>query len=579
MCQKICKYNKMISSKLSIILTILGLTGIVHTKEIAPRVKTPLGGIQGYYKISADGRSYEAYEGIPYAIPPVGKLRFKPPQKIPTWPGELLATKFGSPCLQYEQIISESEDRVYGSEDCLYLNVYVPTREHKNSKLPLLPVIFWIHGGAFQFGSGMHMGAKFLMDRDVIFVTINYRLGPLGFLSTEDDILPGNMGLKDQNMALKWVFENIEWFGGDSNKITLTGLSAGGASVHYHYLSRLSAGLFQGGISISGTALDCWTQTENSLEKAKKLGAIMGCPTSNTRDMVHCLRYRPGRTLVQATREFQPWLYNPFTPFGPVVEKHGDSPFIDQSPIDIIQSGNVQDIPWITSSTSEEGLYPVAEFIADDKYLKELDENWNTIAPYFLDFNYTIPKEKHVETAKLIRNHYFGSKQINKTTIELLIQMAGDRFFVVDSMKAARIQAKINKQPVWYYYYTYRGTHSLSEVMSGSKENFGVSHADDAYLILETPYFNSVTTNDDINMQQELIDLWTSFATNNIPQIGITKWTEVDPSQKEFLFLHIVGPGKHYMNNNANFKNNDFWNNIDFNENILKRKKRVTEDL
>lgn len=113
------------------------------------------------------------------------------------------------------------------------------------------------------------------MDRDIIFVTINYRLGPLGmfdkkfnistdyllfnstsvstkqilftgFLSTEDDVLPGNMGLKDQNMALRWVSENIKWFGGDSNKITLSGLSAGGASVHYHYLSHLSSGLFQG---------------------------------------------------------------------------------------------------------------------------------------------------------------------------------------------------------------------------------------------------------------------------------------------------------------------------------------------
>ncbi|XP_046828969.1 venom carboxylesterase-6-like [Vespa crabro] len=579
MCQKIYKGNKMISSKLSIILIFLGLTSMVYTEGIAPKVKTPLGGIQGYYKISADGRSYEAYEGIPYAIPPVGKLRFKPPQKIPAWPGELLATTFGSPCLQYIQIITEFEDRIQGSEDCLYLNVYVPTRDHKNSQLPLLPVIFWIHGGAFQFGSGMHMGPKFVMDRDVIFVTINYRLGLLGFLSTEDDVLPGNMGLKDQNIALKWVFENIEWFGGDPNKITLTGLSAGGASVHYHYLSRLSSGLFQGGISISGTAFDCWTQTENSLEKAKKLGAIVGCPTNNTRDMVHCLRYRPGKTLVHATREFHPWLYNPFTPFGPVIEKHGDAPFIDQSPIDIIQSGNVQDIPWITSTTSEEGLYPVAEFIADDRHLKELDENWNSIAPYFLDFNYTIPKEKHVETATLIRNHYFGSKHINKTTIKSLIQMAGDRLFVFDSIKAARIQAKVNKQPVWYYYFTYRGAHSLSEAMSGSKENFGVSHADDAFLVLDTPYFNPVTTRDDIDMQQELINLWVSFAINSIPQIGITEWTAVDPSQKEFRFLHIAGPGKYYMSNDANLKNQDFWNNINFNENMSKRKKHLKEDL
>ncbi|KAI4495710.1 hypothetical protein M0802_008333 [Mischocyttarus mexicanus] len=566
----------MISSKLPIILTILGLTSFVYMEEIAPKIKTPLGGIQGYYKISADGRSYEAYEGIPYAIPPTGKLRFKPPQKIPAWPGELMATKFGSPCLQYVQRADKPGERIQGAEDCLYLNIYVPKRE---SRLSLLPVIFWIHGGGFQYGSGMHLGAKYLMDRDVIFVTINYRLGPLGFLSTEDDVLPGNMGLKDQSMALRWVSENIEWFGGNPKKITLAGLSAGGASVHYHYLSRLSSGLFQGGISISGTAFDCWTQTENALEKAKKLGALMGCPTSNTRDMVNCLRYRPSQNLVAATQEFQVWFYNPFTPFGPVVEKHKDAPFIDQSPVDIIQSGKIQDIPWITSTTSEEGLFPVAEFMTDDNHLKELDENWNTIIPYFLDYNNTIAREKHIDTAKLIREHYFGSKKVNKKTVPLLIQMAGDRFFVVDSEKAARLQAKVNQQPVWYYHYSYRSAYSLSEAMSGSKKNFGVSHADDAYLVLETPYFGPITRSNDIQMQQDLIELWISFVDNNIPRIGTSKWTKVDPSQKEFSFLHIAGPGKYSMSKNVNLGHKNFWNSIDFKENILQSTKRVKEDL
>jgi carboxylesterase type B len=112
------------------------------------------------------------------------------------------------------------------------------------------------------------------------------------------------MGLKDQSMALRWVHDNIESFGGNPNKITLIGVSAGGASVHYHYLSPLSAGLFQNGISFSGTALLCWAQTENSLERAKKLGAIMGCPTDNTTVMIQCLRHRPPRSLAQATSKF-----------------------------------------------------------------------------------------------------------------------------------------------------------------------------------------------------------------------------------------------------------------------------------
>ena len=103
-----------------------------------------------------------------------------------------------------------------------------------------------------------------------------------------------------------------------------------------------------------------------------------------------------------------------------------------------------------------------------------MDENWDLIAPHFFDYNYTIPREKHVEVAKLIRNHYFGSKKIDDTTTQSLVHVAGDRFFVVDSEKAARMQAKVNKQPVWYYYYTYRSANSLSDSLSGTTNNYGI---------------------------------------------------------------------------------------------------------
>jgi len=103
----------------------------------------------------------------------------QPPRPIPAWIGELSATKFSSACIQYDHIPEHPPEKVVGAEDCLYLNVYVPVREKKENKLPL-PVLFWIHGGAFQFGSGMFYSAKYLMDSDVILVTINYRLGPMG---------------------------------------------------------------------------------------------------------------------------------------------------------------------------------------------------------------------------------------------------------------------------------------------------------------------------------------------------------------------------------------------------------------
>lgn len=114
------------------------------------------------------------------------------------------------------------------------------------------------------------------------------------------------------------------------------------------------------------------------------------------------------------------------------------------------------------------------EFIVKPEALKLLDENWDLLAPHFLDYNYTLPKEKHVEVARLIRKYYFESNKIDKTTVKHLIDVASDRFFVVDSQKAARMQAKVNRQPVWYYYYTYRGAHSISEAMSKTTNNYGI---------------------------------------------------------------------------------------------------------
>lgn len=215
-----------------------------------------------------------------------------------------MANKLGERCVEYDLEVFDSDEpaaAVQGSEDCLKLNVYRPTKKHTNGSLP---VLFWIHDGAFQYGHALPEAPYFLIDHDVIFVTFDYRLGTLGFLSTEDDVVSGNMGLKDQVLALKWVNDHIEYFGGDPNSITLVGLSAGGASVHYHYLSPMSRGLFHAGISMSGTALMPWTQAENSRVKAFKLGEIFGCPTNASSELVQCLKTKPAHSIVQAQKHF-----------------------------------------------------------------------------------------------------------------------------------------------------------------------------------------------------------------------------------------------------------------------------------
>ncbi|XP_044586131.1 venom carboxylesterase-6-like [Cotesia glomerata] len=204
-------------------------------------VETSLGKIRGHYKKTFLGKFYRSFEGVPYAEPPLGALRFRDPEPIRPWPGTLFAGRIEGNCMAYlHEKVAVNGDRVDGTEDCLFLNIYTP--ENKT----MLPVLFYMHGGSFQFGTGNRAESRYIMNRDVVFVSVNYRLGPFGFLSTEDEVVPGNMGLKDQSLAIKWVKNHIEAFGSDPNRITLVGLSAGGASVQYHYLSPMSRGLFHG---------------------------------------------------------------------------------------------------------------------------------------------------------------------------------------------------------------------------------------------------------------------------------------------------------------------------------------------
>jgi bile salt-stimulated lipase len=171
----------------------------------------------------------------------------KPPEEVEPWNDTWDAGDFGPTCIAFKHILDPQQNRdpIGGQEDCLYLNIFTP-------QLPtditidsdLMDVIIYIHGGAFMFGSGIFYGAKYLADRQVVLVTINYRLGPFGFLSFEDDELPGNNGLRDQLLALKWVNKHISKFGGNPKSVTLMGLSAGGASVHFMYLSPITKGKF-----------------------------------------------------------------------------------------------------------------------------------------------------------------------------------------------------------------------------------------------------------------------------------------------------------------------------------------------
>ncbi|CAH1975197.1 unnamed protein product [Acanthoscelides obtectus] len=202
---------------------LLGLS-VVQCQNNNPTVTLSNGKIKGLsQKTAYKGNPYYSFRRIPYAEPPVGNRRFEPPTAKSKWNGTLDATKEGSQCVQ-------SINPVLGSEDCLFINVYTPSLKQDN-----IPVVVFIHGGGFSGGNSSYAAQPpdLFLDENVVFVMFNYRLGIFGFLSTEDLVAPGNNGLKDQVLALKWVQNNIHNFGGNPNAVTIFGQSAGAASVSY----------------------------------------------------------------------------------------------------------------------------------------------------------------------------------------------------------------------------------------------------------------------------------------------------------------------------------------------------------
>lgn len=183
-----------------------------------------------------------------------------------------------------------------GQEDCLVINIYTPKFIYDDQ---LLNTIVHIHGGLWLYDAGYYYRPDLLLQHNVIFVTFNYRLGALGFLSTENEIVSGNNGLKDQVLALQWIQINIEKFGGNPESITLTGWSAGAASVTYHYLSPKSVALFNRGIALSGTCLSSQYLTYKPLEKAKQLAVRLDCPSDSVFDMITCLRNQSAKRIVE----------------------------------------------------------------------------------------------------------------------------------------------------------------------------------------------------------------------------------------------------------------------------------------
>jgi carboxylesterase type B len=295
-------------NSLIIILFCLFLSNSVFCDEElteGPIIETKNGKVQGFEYLLKDGKIANIFLGIPFAEPPLKKLRFEKPIAPKKWKNTLQATTFKPACIPIARFQAEQEK---SSEDCLYLNIFAPQSPSPNPDG--YPVLFFIHGGGFIGGSAKFHGYEALtnhfVSQGIIVVTIQYRLGPLGFMAWGDDFFPGNYGLWDMKAALKFISSNVKEFGGNPKRITLWGQSAGAAAVSAMTLSKETRDLFAQAIQNSGSSLGEWAVTNRVIQASEELGKEIGCDIKDSKKFKDCMKEKKIDEIWDATANVGP---------------------------------------------------------------------------------------------------------------------------------------------------------------------------------------------------------------------------------------------------------------------------------
>lgn len=360
--------------------------GFLDGSADRPMVATKKGLVKGITQKIFTGKFVDAFLGIPFAQPPVGKYRFRHPQPVNPWPGELDASHMSNSCYQVNDTFFGASfvgTSIWNantplSEDCLHLNIWtpfgvanttIPSTQNgfaRTSQRPApgastnpsvqRPVLVWIFGGGFYSGTStlsLYEGGALASEEDIIVVSMNYRVSALGFLYFGRHDAPGNAGLFDQLLALQWINDNIDQFGGDPNRVTIFGESAGAVSVAFHLLSPLSRNLFSQAILQSGAATCPWGYMESReiIANGLQLASALNCP-SNQSDLdavIECLLKADPMALVSQDIGQTKSILN--FPFVPVV----DGSFLLESPIESLSKANFKNARILLGSNNEEG--------------------------------------------------------------------------------------------------------------------------------------------------------------------------------------------------------------------------------
>nr|AYN64428.1 carboxylesterase [Dendroctonus armandi] len=530
---------------------------LIRGQETAPLITISDGELIGSVNYTYHEKVlYYAYRGIPFAKKPIGDLRFASPVKNDPWTGTLDATKDKVACTQIGLFYSSSTN-VTGSEDCLYINVY-STNVTGN-----LPVMVWIYGGTLLGGSSDYQtyGPDYFLEKGVVYVSFNYRLGIFGFLSTEDLTAPGNWGLKDQVLALNWVNQNIKSFGGDPNQVTIFGQSAGGYSVSYLALSNLTTGLFKGAILESGSSLMPVAHTTNARVTAFSVGLSLGIYTLSSKTLVQKLRQVDYKTLKIAESNVSNTyvLLNNFfggTAMGVVTEPVHPGAIITKKNWELLSTGKFHRVPLIVGFTSNETAILASLPEQLSPLFIKYDIDVTLLAPSGLTQNYI----KKVRAGAEVKNYFFDNFNITRDP-KRLVQFGNVNQFVRPIRETVVQCSKFTN--VYFYEFAYKG-----HVGDPNNTTLGVFHAED--LKYEFIMSDVTPTPADMKTIQKVVTLWTNFAkTGNptpSPQSDVLEgliWEPNDPSSNAAATVK-------YLNIDTNFsmKTNPFQEDWIFYENL-----------
>nr|XP_048287111.1 pyrethroid hydrolase Ces2e-like isoform X2 [Myodes glareolus] len=490
----------------------------------SPIRNTHTGQVRGsLVKVENTEVGVHTFLGIPFAKPPVGPLRFSPPEAPEPWSGVRDGTSYPAMCPQNDmmnsgalKMIKHFMPPISMSEDCLYLNIYTPAHAREGSNLP---VMVWIHGGALVVGmASMYDGSTLAAIEDVVVVAIQYRLGVLGFFSTGDQHARGNWGYLDQVAALRWVQQNIAHFGGNPDLVTIFGESAGGASVSSHVVSPMSKGLFHRAIMESGVAVLPGLISSSSEVFYGTVANLSDCAAVDTEMLVRCLRGKSEAEILAINKIFK------------VIPAVVDGEFFPRHPEELLASADFHPVPSIIGVNNDEygWLLPMMGSAQKMKGItrQSLPAVLKSTTPQMM-----LPPE----CSNLIMEEYMGDTEDPQTLQIQYAEMMGDVTFVIPALQVAHFQR--SHAPVYFYEFQHRPSFFKDIKPPHVKADHG-----DEVLFVFGSFFWGVKidlTEEEKLLNRRMMKYWANFARHGNPNSeGLPYWPMMDDDE-QYLQLDI----------------------------------------